>query len=229
MYHLLCLPHVPTANQPTLMVTTLFQKSLDTPALNVYLIGYWLESRSVYYWPDIMFAWCFSPIPDMSWHYCWDPFTSEYHLCVPLWRLNIFGIKGAVRRHNIFYMFYIKILRCKIYWLKVKVIIKILVLTITPAIRRDTTVATVAKLEAWWQAEPPSDFQVGERLFCMPYRPDRLLGPSNLLFNWKLCYFLGDKVAGAWNLPLTFMKCWGGSTYPVVHMPFGRESGRHYR
>ena len=170
----------------------------------------------MYYWPDVRFAWCFSRNPDTSWHYLSDPLTTEYHLRVSLWHFNAFGINGAVRRRNI-------------YWLKDKVIIKRLVLPITPAIRRDTTVSTVAKLRAGWQAEPPSDSQVGERLFCIPYRPDRFLGPSYLLFNWKLCYFLGDKVAGEWNLPLSFMKCWGGSTHPVVHTPFGWGRGQPYQ
>jgi hypothetical protein len=162
MYHFLCFPHVPSANQPTIMVIAVFQKYFRHPCSNR-LFGRLLVRISVCVlltWCKV--AWCFSRNPDMSWQYHSDPLTNEYHFRVSLFRFKIFDINGAVRRRNI-------------YWLKIKVIIKRLDLPITPAIRRDATVATVAKLRVGWQAEPPSNSQVDERLFCIPYRPDRFL------------------------------------------------------
>jgi hypothetical protein len=73
-------------------------------------------------------------------------------------------------------------------------------ITISPKVSRDSAVgiATGYGLDDW-----EVGVRVPVRIITSPYRPDRLWGPPNLLYNGYRELFPGCKAAGAWSWPLT--------------------------
>jgi hypothetical protein len=80
---------------------------------------------------------------------------------------------------------------------------------LTSSHRRQNSVVSIGtgyRLEDW---EVGVRDPVASRIVTPPYRPDRLWGPHNLIYNVYRGIFSGCKAAGAWIWPLTTNDCRG--------------------